>query len=183
MVLPEVRHLVNEGREDLLRIPTLEGRRIQCDLVNGPILAVIELRHALGDEVAEGPLVPLQGDDATGQQPAEQMPVGVLVSRVQARSPHGRMGRLPCLSSLMGGPRVYRTIQSERPARAGPGRASRSFQRSAGGGPHFGPPDLFEPSPLTGGPSVEVPLLAPGPGRSRNASARGVGGQGSVSGS
>ena len=66
------------------------------------------------------------------------------------------------------GARPYRTIQSDRPARAGSvlgGRRDRLSVRLRR--PSLGPPDLLKLPPLIRGPSVEVSLLAPGPGRPR----------------
>ena len=127
VVLPEVRHLVHQRRKDLLRAPSREFGRVQRDLVDGLVLAVVELRHALGHEVAVCALAPLQGDDASLEQPAEQMPVEVLVSRVQAGvGPHRTDGPVAVVVShgWSSCPRVYRTIQSDRPARSD--RAGRS---------------------------------------------------------
>ena len=76
-----------------------------------------------------------------------------------------RPGRLP-LSSLMGRSSCV-SYDTERTTRPGRSRAGVVIGSAFGVGPHFGSPDLLKLPPLPGGPSVEVALRAPGPGRSR----------------
>ena len=71
MVLPEMDHLVHQGRENRGRGPRPEMGRIEGAFI-GHFLRVAQAGEPLAREVALGSPVPLHGDEARRKLAAEQ---------------------------------------------------------------------------------------------------------------
>ena len=80
VLLPEVRHLVDEGGEDLRGAAAREAGRVEGDFVEvGRLAWLLELRESLCMEIAIGSFVPLERDQARGELAVEESAVEMLV--------------------------------------------------------------------------------------------------------